>query len=294
MNRRRTEIAKRAGDAAGANGIRAMAVGMSLLTTMAEQDGPVSLGRAATAAGLTPSRTHRYLASLIHFGFVVQDASTGLYDLGPAAVELGLAAVSRLDPIRVGSDSLVELSHAIGVDSHLAIWGNRGPTVVRWESGQHGYAVKIREGRVLTLLGTATGRLFLAYLDASRTETFLEQEIKQWNSTKDQKQPITSAAIERIQADTRRYGIAGSIETNRAGVQSFTTPLFNRPDKGGIGTLAAPVFDTNGICMTLTLLGLTGTFDLDLAGEPARQLKRVAANTSKRLGAASRFATAYA
>jgi hypothetical protein len=54
----------------------------------------------AAAAGMSAAKAHRYLVSFQRLGLVTQDPRSTRYDLGPAALQLGLAALARLDPVR--------------------------------------------------------------------------------------------------------------------------------------------------------------------------------------------------
>jgi DNA-binding IclR family transcriptional regulator len=54
----------------------------------------------------------------------------------------------------------------------------------------------------------------------------------------------------------------------------------------GLVAVAAPVFDHDGrIVMTITLVSIIGTVDVDYDGAPARELKAMANQLSRRLGA---------
>jgi DNA-binding IclR family transcriptional regulator len=85
----------------------------------------------AGAAGMSAAKAHRYLVSFQRLDLVVQDAR-GRYDLGPAALHLGLA-LQRLDPVRLARERLPALQAQIPHTLALAVWGNRGPTLVHWE-----------------------------------------------------------------------------------------------------------------------------------------------------------------
>jgi DNA-binding IclR family transcriptional regulator len=50
----------------------------------------------------------------MRMGLVEQDANTGRYDLGEFALELGLASLARLDPVRLAGPVLDDLCERIG------------------------------------------------------------------------------------------------------------------------------------------------------------------------------------
>jgi DNA-binding IclR family transcriptional regulator len=60
-----------------------------------------------------------------------------------------------------------DLARATGHSVALSVWGNQGPTVVYLFEANYPLRVNLRTGTVMSLAGTATGRLFAAYLPAS-------------------------------------------------------------------------------------------------------------------------------
>jgi len=74
-------------------GIQSVEVGFGLLQALGEAAGPLMLRDLARAANMSAAKAHRYLVSFQRLQLVVQDAATTRYDLGPAALKLGLAAL---------------------------------------------------------------------------------------------------------------------------------------------------------------------------------------------------------
>ena len=73
-------------------GIQSVEVGFALLNTLAHARAPMMLRDLAAAASMSAAKAHRYLVSYQRLALVVQDASSTRYDLGPAALKLGLAS----------------------------------------------------------------------------------------------------------------------------------------------------------------------------------------------------------
>lgn len=265
----RTQSAKRkARTPRTAAGNRSVVVGVHLLKTIAGLQAPASLGEIAKAAELSASRTHRFLAGLIQTGLVEQNANTGRYDLGATIVELGLIALGRTDAVKLGSDALVTLTERTGLVSLLSTWGSNGPTLVKWEPGRLQTAVRLREGRNLPLLTTATGRVFLAHMGLSETRALLDAELKARGLVK--ARALAPADVQAMRDNVLGEGIGRS----------------SGEENPGLTAMAAPVFDHEGrITLVVTVLGILGTFQTDADGEPARTLKATADQLSRRLGA---------
>jgi DNA-binding IclR family transcriptional regulator len=144
-------------------GIQSVETGFSVLAALAAGGGPQGLTVIAGRAGISPSQAHRYLRSLIGTGMAVQDAS-GRYDLGPAAIAIGLAALSRLDVFARADAAMLQFTAETGRTALLSVWSERGPVVVRWFPGRPALHGSIGIGSILPLLHSAAGQVFLAYL----------------------------------------------------------------------------------------------------------------------------------
>src|SRR5438093_12008667 len=108
-------------------GIQSVEVGFGLLQVLGEAAGPLMLRDLARDAGMSAAKAHRYLVSFQRMQLVVQDAATTRYDLGAAALKLGLAALERLDAVKLARERVARLMESIGHTLALAVWGNHGP-----------------------------------------------------------------------------------------------------------------------------------------------------------------------
>ena len=148
--------------------VQSVEVGGRLLLAMAEHPAPMTLKDLAAQAGLPPSRAHPYLVSYGKLGLVQQDATSGRYALGPAALRIGLTCLFQLDPIKAALPVAEALAASTGQAVALAVWGNFGPTVVRLIEARQPLHVAMRAGTVMAMFGTATGRAFVGALPRER------------------------------------------------------------------------------------------------------------------------------
>lgn len=248
-------------------GIQSIEVGGQLLLALANAGRALALGELAREGGMDASKAHRYLVSFCKLGLVSQDPRSGAYDLGPLAAQLGLAALQRLDPLREATRAAEALVARIGHTVAIAAHGHLGPTVVRIEESIHPLHVNMRTGTVMSLLNTATGLVFAAWLPPAVVEHMLAQEaLRLYGSGSDRP---TEAATTRVLDEVRRRGLARAV---------------GKPIPG-INALSAPVFDFNRrIVLAVTALGPSGTFDASWDGELARAVRQCAQALSRRLG----------
>ncbi len=189
-------------------GIQSVEVGFALLEALSQAAGPLMLRDLAASAGMSAAKAHRYLVSFQRLRLVVQDAGSARYDLGPAALQLGLACLSRLDAVKLARERVVGLMERIGHTLALAVWGNHGPTIVHWEESPHAVTVSLRLGDVMPLLSSATGRCFAAWLPKEAITPLLRDEIARGQKQGRSDLPSTLAEVRALLQEVRERGAA--------------------------------------------------------------------------------------
>jgi DNA-binding IclR family transcriptional regulator len=251
------------------HGNRSIVRAVSLLRVIAAFGRPAALGEIAAGAGMSAPRAHRYLLGLARTNLVEQSPISGRYDLGPEIVELGVAALGRVDAVRLASEALGPLAEQTGLSALITVWGTNGPTVVRCEQSPLTSAIRVREGRNLPLLQSASGRVFLAYLPDVLVAPFLAGEFKADGRGAARLRAANRKRVDKARAEVRRHGIARGI--------SGVLP--------NVAVLAAPVFNAGGsLALCMAVISSVGGFDTGYGGKPATALKRAAAEVSRRLG----------
>jgi DNA-binding IclR family transcriptional regulator len=107
------------------------------------------------------------MQSLVKEGLAAQDPGSGHYDLGPAALSIGLAALRRIDPVEIAARHMKDLGSRVALSGGVAIWTERGPTLVRWYRGPYFSISSLGLGDILPLDNTACGLMFQAFLPDS-------------------------------------------------------------------------------------------------------------------------------
>ena len=157
-------------------GIHSVETALNIFESIVESEGGISLSSLSRRTGLKPSKLHRYLVSLVKFGYLSQSDMTGLYDLGVSVRRVGIAAFNRFDEMRAIGDALRQFALERDCTTFHYIWTEMGPTLISVEFGNYRLPVTLRIGSSLPLCGSATGRLFLAYLPRSMTGALLANE----------------------------------------------------------------------------------------------------------------------
>ncbi|QCB47173.1 IclR family transcriptional regulator [Hydrogenophaga sp. PAMC20947] len=271
--------AKPAGSESLRAGIQSVEVGFELLNALSNASGALMLRDLAAAAGMSAAKAHRYLVSFQRMGLVIQDPVSTRYDLGPAALRIGLASLSRMDAVKLARERMADLLTQTGHVLAIAVWGNQGPTMVHWVEAMQTVPVTLRLGDVMPLLTSATGRCFAAFMgsegrDAQRILPMIKDELTRLKklppggpSLPDV--PLSMAEVDAVLAEARQQGQARVVHSLLPGVAGF----------------CAPVFDAQGrLAMGIVVLGSVATLDTRWDSAPAQALLNCARQLSADLG----------
>jgi IclR family transcriptional regulator, acetate operon repressor len=135
----------------------------------------VRLSDAAAELGVANSTAHRLLAMLAHHRFVTQDGGR-TYRPGPALLEVGLAAVRRLD-VRAACRPLLErVAEETGETVHCGVLD--GVTIRYVDAVESSRVLRVagRTGMVLPAHCSAAGKALLARLDPEQLRSRYPEE----------------------------------------------------------------------------------------------------------------------
>jgi DNA-binding IclR family transcriptional regulator len=240
-------------------GVQSLESGLKLMLVIAHHRRPMKLTAVAEQAAVSPGKAHRYLVSFIRAGFVTQDTDTGLYGMGPVALEFSLSCLATIEPISLATHEAERLCAETGHTVAVSVWGSFGPTVVRWEQPAKPVMVNVGLGSVFPLHRSATGRIFAAFLPGD--------VIKAYVTRAGQARP--EAGVTETVEQVRKRGIARAEGDFMQGMSAF----------------AAPVFDDRGrLVLSLTVLGYKAGFDHRWNSPVVAALREAASRLSHMLG----------
>ncbi|MGZ0245067.1 MAG: IclR family transcriptional regulator [Alphaproteobacteria bacterium] len=246
----------------GRAGVQSVEVAARLLDVLAAASGALTLKDLAAKAQMSASKAHRYLVSLARTGLVEQDA-TGRYDLGIRALSVGLAALGRIDAVRIATDELERLSDDAGATAVLAVWGEHGATVVRFQENANPVRMNVRVGSTLPVTQSAIGQVFAAFLPRDAWAAIADAE---WDRFGERGEPAVFAALlesVRVRRLNRNIGVY--------------IP--------GVSAFAAPLFDTQGrISAVIGILGHEPSIAAAWDAAPARAVAVIARDVCRQLG----------
>jgi len=250
-------------------GIQSIEVGMPLLRVLADHGAPMMLRDLAIEAGMPAAKAHRYLVSFIRTGLVTQDKLSGRYDLGHFALDLGLASLARLDAVRVATPVLDALAAEIGETVALAIWGNMGPTIVRWVESRRPVTVNLRTGAVMPLLHSAIGLCFTTFYDSPQLQRQVDEELRINARSEDPRGPVTRAQLDELSAEFRKHGMSRVTGSLIPGINAFAAPVFNHEGK---------------MALSVTGLGPAGLMPPNWNSPAPKAIRAAALDISRQMG----------
>lgn len=248
-------------------GVQSVRIATKILKVLAYGDGAQPLKNLAAATGLARAKVHRYLTSLRSAGMVSQDPDTGYYQIGPAAVTIGLAGLRRISPIAEVSRALAGLRDTINQTVTVAVWSEAGPIVVAMQESDHWTTMNIRIGSRLPVLTSAIGRIFLAYLPAAMTG------------------PLIAAEREDARSSGLSLPTPGELDNLLSEIRQRRLSRTPGAIVPGIDAIAAPVFDYRGdLVAVMCVVARAEAKITGWNGSAVRALTEVAADVSARLG----------
>ena len=221
--------------------IQSVSRALSLLIRL--RDYPtLSVSEASEYLDVSRSTAHRSLAMLAQHDFVRQDSRTKLYEAGPALLQIGLAAVSRLDIRTVAQPYLHKLSEVTGETVHLVMLTGRDVLFLDGVESNRAVRNGLRIGALVPAHTTAGGKSILATLPPRRLRAlYPEDNLEVLTDTTLRRFEDLERALERI----REVGYA----TN------------NQESEDGLCAAAASVTDGSSLLRVMPALTVAGPRD---------------------------------
>lgn len=207
-------------------GVQSVDVAGRILKVLVKAGKPLMLREIAAEAELTSAQAHAYLVSFRAMGMVEQDESSTRYKLGPFALQLGLARFRNSSALMLADNAARDLSHKNGHSVILSVWGTHGPTIVQFHEGERESYLFVRPGRVQRLLGSTSGRIFLAFMPLATLKPFIEHELSE-NRGIAVNRPNSWEAVESMRAEIAGLGYSAFADSPMEGMSAIAVPIFD-------------------------------------------------------------------
>lgn len=246
-------------------GIDAVEVAGAILQALLRCPRPARLKDIEIATGIPSAKVHRYLVSMIRCGLVRRHGSSGRYDFGLLAHQVGQVVARDNDVVAQIEARLAQFSQEIGEVVGVAQWVGNGVAFVNWFESSPEFSIRLKPGLQLDITTSATAKLLAAYLSREATEPLVRSELaaRQMQATEEVER------VYRDYAEIRASGIANSLGARRS----------------GLNALSVPIFDQDGqVVVAVTALGMAPRFDADMAGSLAGRMRALSEELSAQMG----------
>ncbi len=136
---------------------------IAVLDVLAEAPGDIGTNEIARRAGINASSVSRLLATLTRSELVHRVPQSGRYRLGLRLVELGNAALARVDLREIARPHLTELVAGTGETATLSVPGEQATMTVDFVQSPSQVRSVAVLGRPGVIHATATGKVYLAH-----------------------------------------------------------------------------------------------------------------------------------
>jgi DNA-binding IclR family transcriptional regulator len=201
------------------NRLSTLANGLRVLEHLVER--PMSMRELATAAALPRQTTYRIVATLIAEGWVDRDGET--YRASPRMWSLAAQSFSLTDLRDALSGTVRRLADEHGESVHLAVYDRGSVVYIDKADGSHPVGSYTVLGGRAPAYCVATGKLLLAYADATTLEQVIAQGLPQHS-------PLTLTQPDALRLELERVRVDGYAVNRgewRLGVGGIAVPVLS-------------------------------------------------------------------
>ncbi|MEN8658213.1 MAG: IclR family transcriptional regulator [Marivita sp.] len=148
----------------------ALVRGVKVLGAFRASDQGVSHTEICKRTGLSKATVSRLIHTLKMTGFVIQDTRSGLFQLGPASVALGLVANAQTSFMDLIDDDMQELADRTGTLALIGVRNRDRMMLVRTWRPTGAASIWLEPGHRVPFLGSSTGQAFVAALSDAAFE----------------------------------------------------------------------------------------------------------------------------
>lgn len=192
-----------------------------MLDYVVSAEKPVSLGELSGLLKIERSSTHRLMATLIKYGYVVQDDDK-MYLPGPAIMELASKISHRVQVHDIAKPYLNDLASQTGEACHLGVLGRGQVVLTDCVSSNHALAVTSRVGQNEPIYCTALGKALVCEHEQEQLEEVLgNQKFKKYSSN-------TLTSFTKFEAQCKQISeclVAKDDEEFRVGIRCLASPI---------------------------------------------------------------------
>jgi DNA-binding IclR family transcriptional regulator len=178
----------------------------------------------AQDVNLHKATAHRIVTTLVNYGYLERSNDKKQYRLGLELANLGFKVIRRMDLRREALPYMKELVLEWDETCDLSIFDQGRVFYIEVLRGNRALTIAAAVGQWLPSHCTASGKLFLAYLQPAELDAFLKQPLVSYTA-----KTITSPeALRKQLGEIRAQGYSVDFEELELGVCAVAAPIYNR------------------------------------------------------------------
>jgi len=237
---------------------------IDVLEAVAFSEEGLGVTQIADRLGVTKGSVHRHLVTLVERGYLAQNRATSRYKIGPKS-----RLLARLGPdvdlVQIAEGPMRDLRDELGHTVVLSEMTLRGALVLAKHASISPIEIGVRSGSELTFHASAQGKVMLAFAPHPFQVRVLSRPLERFT----EKTLVSPERIDKELQEVVKQGYASAPEEAML----------------GINAVAAPIFDTNDVC--IAALALVGSIQF-LPAKPKRSdvaaLIKASQKLSRKLG----------
>jgi DNA-binding IclR family transcriptional regulator len=245
--------------------VRALVRGLTILGLFDVDHREWTIDEMTEQTGLVRMTVYRMARTLESVAFLVRDASTNRYRLGPAALAMCYVSDDQSDFIEAAQPYLASLVKETGESVTLAIEVDGYPVCVDIMNTTRPFKRQTAPGRILGDIGTVHGKIFAAFKSPAEREAILDKPRSRTTPHTVTDTDLIIAELDQVAAEDVAYDMEGSYQ--------------------GLCSVGAPVRDQFGeIAATIAVVIPSGRFGDGERALCTKAVKTAAGSFSAYLG----------
>lgn len=192
------------------------------------------------------------------------------HELGPISLQVANAPLAPPKAVGLATEALPQICADVGDHTLcLAVWGNHGPTIIRWQPSERPVSEHLQTGLAMSVTRSSTGLTYAAFLPPEVTASFIDEDLRLFRN------PGVEETVQREQFE------AEIAEVRRRGLARMVDPEPSILHKVPINRFSAPIFDAGGnMVLALSLVAQADRLSPDWDGPAPQALLRAAGKLS--------------
>jgi DNA-binding IclR family transcriptional regulator len=189
--------------------VRALTRGLSILGLFDVDHREWTIDEMVERTGLVRMTAYRMVRTLESMAFLVRDATTNRYRLGPAAIALSYVADDHSEFVEAARPHLDSLVAETGESVTLAVEVDGYPVCVAIVNTSRPFKRQTAPGRILGDIATVHGKIFAAFKSPAEREAILAQPIAKRTPYTTTDREAIAAELERVVKEDVAYDMEG-------------------------------------------------------------------------------------